>query len=123
MTTNFLQETEDIFSMIDKTWDDIDFIGGDSFSVSVENFREVAARTEYETGYGAPEIATDLVIVFTDGSWLGREEYDGSEWWQYYYCPVKPMKRKLISALSVNESSSEDYLIGWANLENINFGE
>lgn len=123
MTTNLLQETEDIFLTIDKNWKDIDFIGGDSFSVSIENFREVAARTEYEIGYGAPEVATDLVIVFTDGSWLSREEYDGSEWWQYNHCPVKPLKRKVINALSVNESPSEDYLIGWANLEKINFGE
>lgn len=31
----------------------------------------------------ATEIAADLVVVFTDGGFLRREEYDGSEWWEY----------------------------------------
>lgn len=38
---------------------------------------------DYDNGYGSQEIAADLVVVFTDGGFLRREEYDGSEWWEY----------------------------------------
>ena len=38
---------------------------------------------DYDDGYGDQEIAVDLVVVFTDGGFLCREEYDGSEWWEY----------------------------------------
>lgn len=38
---------------------------------------------DYDDGYGSQEIAADLVVAFTDGGFLRREEYDGSEWWEY----------------------------------------
>jgi len=40
---------------------------------------------EYDNGYGTQEIGG--FIVFTDNSWLSRNEYDGSEWWEYNKCP------------------------------------
>lgn len=29
------------------------------------------------------EESAELVVAFTDGGFLRREEYDGSEWWEY----------------------------------------
>lgn len=40
---------------------------------------------EYNDGYGLQEI--EGTIVFTDGSWLTRGEYDGSEWWENHQIP------------------------------------
>ena len=34
----------------------------------------------YDSGYGSQEWSG--WISFTDGSWIEREEYDGSEWWE-----------------------------------------
>jgi len=39
----------------------------------------------YDEGYGTQEISG--FIVFLDNSWLSRQEYDGSEWWEYHTCP------------------------------------
>ena len=30
----------------------------------------------------------NIVIVFEDGTWLERGEYDGSEWWEYKQKPT-----------------------------------
>lgn len=40
---------------------------------------------EYNAGYGSQEI--EGFISFTDDTWLEREEYDGSEWWDFKQCP------------------------------------
>lgn len=36
---------------------------------------------EYDKGYGCQFVYG--VIVFNDGTWMSRGEYDGSEWWEY----------------------------------------
>jgi len=46
-----------------------------------ENFKEVA-NVEYDSGFGSPQVAEDLIIMGSD-FWLERHEYDGSEWWEY----------------------------------------
>lgn len=33
--------------------------------------------------YGVAEVNQNLRVVFKDGSWLERQEYDGAEWWEY----------------------------------------
>jgi hypothetical protein len=40
---------------------------------------------KYDNGYGSQEVFG--VIVFTDGTWLERWEYDGAEGWAYRSCP------------------------------------
>ena len=86
---NLFEETEQIFSIYNKTWDDIAWIGGDDFCISIEQFKEAAKDTNYDAGYGSEEVAVDLVVCFKDGSWLSRAEYDGSEWWKYNKYPQK----------------------------------
>ena len=39
----------------------------------------------YDNGFGGQEVYG--VVVFTDGTWLERHEYDGSEWWEYKKTP------------------------------------
>jgi len=41
--------------------------------------------TNYDNGYGGQELYGTL--VFGDGSWLERFEYDGAEWWNYKQTP------------------------------------
>ena len=87
---NLLEETEHALSRYNKTWDDVSWIGGRDFYISIEQFKEAAKDTNYYCGYGSEEVAVDLVICFNDGSWLSRAEYDGSEWWRYNSYPQKP---------------------------------
>jgi hypothetical protein len=43
---------------------------------------------EYDSGYGTQELYG--TIWYKDGTWSGRGEYDGSEWWEYNRCPPIP---------------------------------
>ena len=40
---------------------------------------------EYDDGYGCQEL--EGVVVYTDGTWSERGEYDGSEWWEHKTMP------------------------------------
>lgn len=42
----------------------------------------------YENGFGTQFL--EGTIWFTDGNWSDREEYAGSEWWEYRQCPEIP---------------------------------
>ena len=44
---------------------------------------------EYDSGYGQQELHG--TVWLTDGSWLSREECDGSEWWQHRFLPSVPL--------------------------------
>lgn len=90
---NLLEETERALACYSKTWNDISWIGGHDFYISVEQFKEAAKNTNYDCGYGNEEVAVDLVICFNNGSWLSRAEYDGSEWWKYNAYPQKPQMK------------------------------
>lgn len=56
-----------------------------------DTFSKVASKIDYDSGYGAQEIEGSLVVLFNDGSWLERWEYDGSEGWEYRL-PIQPMQ-------------------------------
>jgi hypothetical protein len=40
---------------------------------------------EYDEGFGSQELFG--IVWFTDGTWLDRGEYNGSEWWNYNIVP------------------------------------
>ena len=46
----------------------------------------------YDQGYGAQEVYG--TVWLEDNTWLRREEYDGSEWWEHYKLPAIPEKCK-----------------------------
>ena len=79
---NLKDETLDYMSYRQKTVEDIDWVGGDDFSIPVDVFFKLA-DTMYDSGFGTAEVAQDLKIVFKDGSAFVRHEYDGAECWKY----------------------------------------
>lgn len=115
--TNLLEETERALTCRNKTWNDVFWIGGHDFYISVEQFKEAAKDTNYDCGYGSEEVAVDLVICFNDGSWLSRESYDGSEWWRYNSYPQKP-RIFYKGKVKLADSSGYDALGGLENLMN-----
>jgi len=44
---------------------------------------------EYDDGYGCNEIHASIVIVFKNGVWVDRYEYDGSESWSKHTVHVR----------------------------------
>lgn len=91
--TNLLDETIKVLEEHNKTLDDVEWIGTTEIEISVNEFIKEANR-EYDDGYGDAEVNLDLVVVGKD-FWLERNEYDGSEWWDFKMMPKRPMPKKL----------------------------
>lgn len=97
---NLLEETLNILLKYGKSVDDIDFVNyNHSYNYNDEdentgcfdwNWFLIYSRsyTDYDNGYGGAEVG-DIEIVFKDGSWLERGEYDGSEWWEFKKTPAR----------------------------------
>lgn len=114
---NLLQETIADIEESEHTPDDIIFIGSETsgHSCTWEEF-SLMADQDYDDGYGAQEVAEDLIIVFSDGSKMWRHEYDGSESW-LYSTPFKMSKDlKPITRLICDPVKH----IGWKTLANLN---
>jgi hypothetical protein len=82
--TNLLEETRAAIANSGHKETDVIWVGSadGAYRMDWTEFTSLADR-EYHSGYGAAEVATDLVVVFRDGAKLWRGEYDGSEWWEY----------------------------------------
>ena len=111
---NFLKETVEAITESEHTSDEIIFIGSEitGHSCNWQEFTEMA-DFEYDDGFNGQCIPNDLLIVFSDGYQLFRDEYDGSEWWEPLEPFVIPTIKKQIDNL---QSLSE----GWQSLAQIN---
>ena len=45
---------------------------------------------DYDDGYGGQELYG--TVWLSDGTWLSRGEYDGSEWWEHNVIPTIPVE-------------------------------
>lgn len=85
---NLKEETLQILENNGKSVDDIEWIGTREYTIPFD--RELSVLdVYYDNGFGGQEIAWDLVVVGKD-FWLERDEYDGSEWWEFKAMPIKP---------------------------------
>ena len=91
MRKNLWEETIEVLKSYSLTWDDVEAVILDYSNITIpkENFEEVARKTNYDKGYGAVEIRSDLKIIGWNW-WLERAEYDGSEWWELKTKPYIP---------------------------------
>ena len=106
---NLLRETIEELKENKKKEKDVLWVGSKDNYITWNEFKKIA-DIEYDNGYGGQEIAMDLLIVGKD-FWLERQEYDGSEWWEFKETPCKPKAKGNIK--SVVGSS-------WENLKEIN---
>ena len=113
---NLLTETVEFMEFIDESPEDIIFIGSEhsGYECTWDEFVILADR-EYDSGFGAQEVAEDLIIVFSDGCRMFRREYDGSECWRYVRPFVRPEETKKIRRLFVCN-------VGWETLAEIHIG-
>lgn len=96
---NLWEETINILKEHDKTFEGVRFIQGRDFKITKENFEKVAKKTNYDSGYGASHVATDLVVVGKNW-WLERGEYDGAEWWDYKEFPKQVDEKREVLRLA-----------------------
>lgn len=96
---NLLTETRQKLDETKHAPSDVVYIGTrDGYSCTWAEF-EALADVEYHSGYGGQEVASDLEVHFSDGGFLSRGEYDGSEWWEYTAPFVPPAETKPIRRL------------------------
>ena len=97
---NLLQETLEMVEACGFTVEDVDFVGLPDGSLRCDwaDFAAMADK-EYDPGYGSAEVFGDLVVLFKDGSYLERWEYDGSEGWRHITPVQKPEKYKPLTAV------------------------
>ena len=117
---NLLYETIEILADNGKALPDIIAIGNSDYSMTLEEFIELA-NVEYDESYGAQEVADDLYLVGED-FWLERHEYDGAEGWDFKQMPTIATDGKKIKYLTVGqrEVATGIYLTGWVGLEGLN---
>lgn len=116
---NLLVETLEDIEESGHTPEDIIFIGSEisGHSCTWDEFCKLA-DVGYDRGYGAQEVAEDLIIVFNDGTKMWRHEHAGSECWKYstpFKMPeqLKPITRLIdrtenSSGLSLADLHEED---------------
>lgn len=85
---NLLNETIDILLQNGKTPADVEFVTDGKVYCSMSEFMK-CIDFKYNEGYGGHEIHLPLKVVGKD-FWLERQEYDGSEWWEFQTRPIKP---------------------------------
>jgi hypothetical protein len=91
---NLKKEIEEFTSLAD-----IDYVmirqphyDGDLQEIDKDWFIANIGSIEYNHSYGGEVINTTLIIVLKDSSWLERQEYDGSEWFEHKKKPERPKK-------------------------------
>ena len=108
MRINFLEETIEMLKDLDKTWDDVLFIGNKDYFITIDQFKRLA-DVEYDNSFGAQWMPSDIIIKLDNGMIVSRGEYDGSEWWEYTkpfmlptmrYPRLKPFKAKMWRTLT-----------------------
>jgi len=118
----FLQETLEAIKDSGHKESDVMFIGSSDgvYRLSFKDFAKIADFT-YDSGFGAQEIAKDLIIYFKDKTYIQRSEYDGSEWWEYNVPKVFAEKdpSKPYTVLSPRHVGRT----GWESVEEINNGK
>jgi hypothetical protein len=114
--TNFLEETIQCLKNSGHTSDDIDFIGSNDgkFECTWPEFSMMADR-EYDGGYGAQEVASDLVIQFKDNVVMYRHDYDGSECWRWHDSIPRLENTKKVVALFSDDVGQ----VGWTTLKDM----
>jgi hypothetical protein len=117
---NLLKETKGVLAEHKKTVSDILWVGCASFQIPIDDFLRLA-DTEYNAGFGAQEVAYDLVIV-VNGGWLERGEYDGSEHWDYKEMLDMPQTVIIPTALTIHQArkNNQDISCGWEGLSALN---
>lgn len=97
---NLLKETLEDIKESGHVINDIIYIGAEESGFCCEWAEyEIIANIEYDPGFGAQWIASDLIIAFSDGSKMWRHEYDGSECWVYSKPFKMPADKKKITTV------------------------
>jgi hypothetical protein len=90
MFTNFVQDLLTAITRAGKKEEDVLYIADMDSYASLSEVLEQCSDLTFDDGYGVAEVNIDLVVMFSDGSWLARVENSGLEQWEHTSVPPKP---------------------------------
>lgn len=113
---NLLAETLEAIREAGRSTDDVLWVGSSdgNYAIGWDCFAAIA-NVDYDDGFGAQEVASDLVVVFGDRTWLNRDEYDGSEQWILNKPPELPADAKPFDVVTVGQVEA----VGWETLREL----
>lgn len=82
--------------------DAVDYVQTDDGWCSWSQYITWADQIDYDEGYGCVEINLSLKIVFKNGTYLERHEYDGSEWFKYIPA-IRKKEHRLVDVAQLRE--------------------
>ena len=102
MLVNLLEETINTLKFCSKSPEDVIWVGNSTGWFTWDEFAKLANK-EYDNDYGCVEVDFDLIIVGNNW-WLERQEYNGSEWWDFKVYPQKPEKHNIPKTLFADDT-------------------
>ncbi len=121
---NFKEEILDAIASNNKSTEDVDYVILNEYQltsdsnaeyvpseIEFDHLLEVADGIIYDDGYGTVIIDDSLKIVFKDGTYMDRKEYDGSEWFEFHSTPARPSnkyKEENLRSLLISKGEEED---------------
>jgi hypothetical protein len=85
--------------LVDTSFDETKITLHDGHSLPAKVAFLQAIDIDYDNGYGSQWIQG--TVWLSDGSWLERREYDGSEWWNH--CTMPPLPQGMGLEISSDE--------------------
>jgi len=118
MKKTFLEETKEAVIKSGHAVEQVMFVGSSDGKrrLAWPEFAKIA-DFEYDSGFGAQEIAKDLIVYFVDRTYMVRNEYDGSEWWEYSVPKLFKDSDESVPYSKLRVSGDQ---VGWRDLEEIN---
>jgi hypothetical protein len=112
--------TETIEALKPREPKDVLWVGTRDVWFTWDEFAAIA-DVEYDAGFGAPEVAQDLLVV-GNGWWMSRGEYDGSEWWDIHVPPTRPSRQAPPKSLTIGQAGANGVRCscGWEDLAVLN---
>ena len=92
-----------------------EFFGKDDPAVAIswEDFEKISSDFNYYHGYGTEYVWVGCKVIFSDRSYLKRNTYDGSEWWEFVDMPNLnvTIEKYNSNSMSINDIESEEDII------------
>lgn len=88
---NLLMHTVKVIRALDKAPKDINYVGSSDgkLAISWGGFEHIAVNLNFDPYEASMVLADDLVIAFTDGTWLKRAPYYDRRIWEYCQFPLE----------------------------------
>lgn len=97
---NLLHSTLEVMSRHNKHPSDIKYIGDIKGNYLEWDQFFVAANTEHGFDNDQLRVAIDLMIIFNDNSWMTRQVFTGTEWWEYVELPSPGKRNQILDVMS-----------------------